>query len=273
MPRSPIPDIGDRHVCCRVSGGAASAIAAMRCLEWFGPNRVTLVNADTGSESPGNYELIRSLEIVSGLPVERLHQGMDIWDVFDLHGVMRLIHGGGACKASVELKQKPLDAFTRDHYAPEQVVVAVGLSADEKERQLRLTKRLRPYEVMYPLNAKPHLRGCQMVAELERYGLPKSTAYKMGYAHDNCNGGCVLAGQAQWAGLLDDNPKYFAYCEKREGAFFERTGFTMLRDRRGGDTKPYPLSQLRTDKAAGRVFRAAWRSVCGCMNEKPPPRL
>ncbi len=260
------PDIGDRHVCCRVSGGAASAIATMRCLEWYGVGRVTLVNADTGSESPGNYELIRALETVSGVTIERLYQGMDIWDVFDAHGVMRLIHGGGACKASVELKQKPLDEFTRDRFTPDQVVVAVGLSPTEQDRQARLTKRLHPYEVLYPLNAEPHLTECQMVAELERYELPESMAYNMGYTHDNCNGGCVLAGQAQWAGLLDDNPEHFAYCEKREGVFFERTGFTMLRDRRGGSTKPYLLSQLREDRAAGRVFRDTWRSTCGCMD-------
>ena len=259
------PDIGDRTVCCRVSGGAASAIVVMRCLEWYGASRVVLVNADTGSESAGNYELLRALETASGLPIERLNQGMNIWDVFDLHGVMRLVHGGGACKASVELKQKPLDAFTEDRFTPEQVVVAVGLSPDEEDRQKRLSKRLRPYEVFYPLNAEPRLTECEMVAALDRYGLPESMAYNLGYTHDNCNGGCVLAGQAQWAGLLDDDPAYFAYCEKREGVFFERTGFTMLRDRRGGEVKSYPLSQLREDKAAGRKFRGTWRSTCGCM--------
>jgi len=263
--------IGNRRVCCHVSGGAASAIAAMRCIEWYGANRITLVNADTGSESPGNYELIHALETVSGLPIERLHQGMNIWDVFDAHGVMRLAHGGGACKASIELKQRPLDAFTRDRFTPEQVVVAVGMMPMEQTRQARLTKRLRPYEALFPLNAEPRLTECQMVAELGRYGLPESMAYNLGYTHDNCNGGCVLAGQAQWAGLLDDNPEYFTYCEKREGVFFKRTGFSILRDRRGGNTKSYLLSHLREDKAAGRVFRDTWRLTCGCMLDPDSP--
>ncbi len=260
----PIPDIGDRRVCCCVSGGAASAIAAMRCIEWYGPGKVTLVNADTGCESEGNYSLVDALECVCAVKIVRLNQGGDIWDVFDAHGVMRM--QSGACKASVELKQKPLDNFTRSMFSPDEVVIAVGLSWEELERQQRLAGRLEPYQVFYPLNASPRLSECEIVAELDRYGLPESMAYNLGYTHDNCKGGCVLAGHAQWAGLLDDDPEHFTYCERRERVFYDRTGFTVLKDRRGGTTKSYPLFQLRADKAAGKKFTNTWRSTCGCMS-------
>jgi hypothetical protein len=96
-------------------------------------------------------------------------------------------------------------------------------------------------------------------------------AYNLGFRHDNCNGGCVLAGQAQWAGLLDENPEHFAYCELRERAFYERTGFSVLRDRRGGRTRSYPLFMLRADKENGRRFPDTWRSTCGCMIPEPAP--
>ena len=258
----PIPDIGNRHVCCRVSGGAASAVAAMRCIEWYGLDRVTLVNADTGCESDGNYALIDALESASGAKITRLSQGKDIWDVFDEHGVMRM---NGACKARVELKQKPLDEFTRSMFLPDEVLVAIGMSWIEDDRQRRLASRLEPYQAFYPLNVSPQLAGCDIVAELTRYGLPKSMAYSLGFSHDNCKGGCVLAGQGQWAGLLDDDPEHFGYCERRERVFYDRTGFTVLKDRRGGGTQSYPLLQLRADKAAGRKFRNTWRSTCGCM--------
>ncbi|MCP4549649.1 MAG: hypothetical protein GY835_24605 [bacterium] len=203
-----------------------------------------------------------ALESASGCEVVRLNQGKDIWDVFDEHDVMRM---NGACKGSVELKQKPLDAFTRRMFSPDAVLVAIGLSATEPERQRRLMNRLSPYQAFYPLNAAPRLSECDIVAELERYGLPESMAYNLGYTHDNCNGGCVLAGQAQWAGLLNDNPEHFVYCERRERAFYNRTGFSVLKDRRGGVTQSYPLFQLRKDKAAGRTFPNTWRSTCGCM--------
>ena len=259
-----VPDINNRHVCCRVSGGAASAVSTMRCIEWYGREMVTLVYADAGCESAGNHALIDALELVSGCKIIRLNQGKDIWDVFDEHGVMR-IHS--ACKASVELKQKPLDAFTRSMFSPDEVVIAVGLSVAERARQTRLTGRLKPYQTIYPLNVEPQLAECEIIAALDHYGLPESMAYNLGYTHDNCKGGCVLAGQAQWAGLLDDDPEHFAYCERRERVFYDRTGFAALRDRRGGTLKSYPLFQLRADKAAGRKFRNTWRSTCGCMFE------
>jgi hypothetical protein len=236
----------------------------MRCIEWYGLDRVTLVNADTGCESSGNYALVDALESASGVKIVRLDQGRDIWDVFDEHGVMRMQNG--ACKASVELKQKPLDAFSRSIFSPDEVLIAIGLSWDEPERQCRLTRRLEPYQAFYPLNVSPRLTECDIVSELDRYGLPESMAYNLGYTHDNCRGGCVLAGQAQWAGLLHDDPEHFAYCERRERVFYDRTGFTVLKDRRGGRTTSYPLFQLRADKAAGRQFRNTWRSTCGCMS-------
>jgi len=257
------PDIGHKHIVCHVSGGAASAVVAMRCVEWYGTDRVTFVNADTGCESEGNYALIDALELASGVSIIRLTQGKDIWDVFDEHGVMRMM--SGACKASVELKQKPLDDFTRARFSPDEVLVAIGMSWMEPERQARLTRRLKPYQTFFPLNASPRLSECEIVAELARYGLPESMAYNLGYTHDNCKGGCVLAGQSQWAGLIGDAPEHFAYCEDRERTFYERTGFTVLKDRRGGELKSYPLFQLRADKMAGRKFRNGWRSTCGCM--------
>jgi len=259
----PIPDIGNRHVCCHVSGGAASAVAAMRCITWYGRDRVHLVYADTCSESDGNQALVDALKEASGLAVIRLSQDKDIWDVFDEHGVMRM---DGACKASVELKQKPLDAYTQSRFSPDEVLIALGLSWDEPKRQTRLAARLQPYQAFFPLNAGPQMQHCELLAELAKLGLPESMAYGLGYQHDNCKGGCILAGQAQWAGLLDDDPEHFAYCERREWAFFLRTGFSVLKDRRGGKTQSYPLRQLRTDKAAGRTFRGTWRATCACMD-------
>lgn len=58
---------------------------------------------------------------------------------------------------------------------------------------------------------------------------------------------------------------HFKYCEQREKKFFNKTGFTVNRDRRNGETNPYPLFQLRKDVESGRDFGNEWRSTCGCM--------
>lgn len=260
------PDLDGRHVLCRLSGGAGSAIATMRCVEWYGQDRVSIVAADTMSESDANYALVDAVEKESGLPVERLCQNKDIWDVFDEFGVMRMALSGGACKASVELKQKPLDDYTSRRFSVDGVVIATGLSYEERmDRQPRFIAKLAPWTCFFPLNVRPRLSACQIVAELKRYNLPVSDAYEKGLDHDNCKGGCILQGARQWAGLLKDDPEHFAHCEQRERAFFERTGFAALRDRRGGDVKPYPLFQLRADIENGRKIPDDWRSKCSCM--------
>jgi hypothetical protein len=236
----------------------------MRCVEWYGRDRVTLLNADTNKESEGNYALVSAVVANTGCEYVHLdNDGKDIWDVFMEHGVMKLPNGG--CKASVELKQKPLNNYMAKRWAVDQVVIAAGMSWMEPERQSILDANLYPFTVFYPLNVQPKLSDCEIVAELERYGLPTSDQYRKGYSHDNCNGGCVLAGMSQWAGLLEDDPEQFAYDERREREFYERTGFSILKDRRGGEAKPYPLFKFREDLAAGRPVPNDWRSTCGCM--------
>ena len=159
-----------------------------------------------------------------------------------------------------------MDHYTASTFAISDVVVVTGLSWSEKwDRQEDLKAKLSRWTCFFPLNVRPRLNNCEIVEELGRYGLPVSDAYAKGRSHDNCNGGCVLQGQRQWAGLLDDDPEHFAYCERREQAFHNRTGFSALRDRRGGDTKSYPLVQLRIDKERGREFPDDWRSTCSCM--------
>lgn len=260
-----VPEIPENTIVVHLSGGAGSAISAMRCVEWYGRDRVRLVFADTLSESPDAYALVDAVEAASGISIDRLSQGKDIWDVFDAFGVSK-IAATGACKASVELKQKPLDAWMRDNFRPSECVIATGLTYEERhDRQPRLQNKLHPYKCFFPLNVPPILAHCDIIAELEKYGLPVSSAYAKGYSHDNCNGGCILAGLKQWAALVKENPEHFAYCESRERAFYEATGFSINRDRRGGTTKPYPLYQLRQEVEEGRTFGDGWRSTCSCM--------
>lgn len=264
--------IDGKNVIVNVSGGAGSAVALIRCLEWYGKQRTIPVFADTKTEAPDLYELLESLESKLGIRIHRLDQDMDIWDCFDKYGVITLKHAGGACKASVELKQKPLAKFALKHGTPEDAVIATGLSWMESNRQERMTNRLLPYTAVYPLNVSPRLSACQLIAELEKNGLPTPSAYDLGYSHNNCGGTCVLAGIKQWAGVLQDFPERFDYAERRESQILEnhRRNFTVLRDRRGGTSRPYPLSELRDDVEQGRELSDEWRSTCNCMGLEGP---
>lgn len=264
-------DIGNKSVVVHVSGGGQSAMCLSRCIGWYGKSRVRAVFANTNTEAPDLYDFLESLENHFGIEIDCLNnEGQDIWDVFDKHGVITVRKSGGACKASVELKQKPLHEYMKKH-DPAKTAIAIGMSWQEKDRQERCIKRpgLSDYQLIFPLNEKPFLSDCDVLDELRSMGLDLPSIYNKGYPHNNCGGGCVLAGIHQWHGLLKDYPERFAYHEERERLWQEKNGydFTVLRDRRGDRTKarPYTLEQFRIDIQNGRKVPGDFRTGCGCM--------
>lgn len=86
-------------------------------------------------------------------------------------------------------------------------------------------------------------KGSAVAAKLHKQPL----LYDQGFAHNNCAGACVRAGQGQWLQLLEHNPARYAHEEAEERAFREAIGkdVAILRDRRGGTTKPLTLEALR----------------------------
>ena len=248
-----------------VSGGNGSAIALLRCVERFGAASVDAIFADTRTEHPDLYRFLDDLERVAGVPITRLSDGRDIWRVFDDEGIITTPGTARACKASIELKQVQLARHIGTRYAPAQCQIAVGLSWMEPERQKRLSAKLAPYKVIFPLDWQPCLSACAEQEYLRKRGLRLSALYDMGYPHNNCHGLCVLAGLKQWAGVLKDFPVKYVEAEAWEQRFIERHDFTINKDRRGGETKNYSLCQLREDVEAGRAFDDGWRGACNCM--------
>lgn len=260
------------HIVVHVSGGNGSAIAYLRCVKRFGLDRVTGLFADTRTEDDDLYRFLDDIDRYIGKPMIRLDSGMNIWDCFDKTGGMKTAKGG--CKASIELKQKPLDQWMGLNYTAnnqmfgQRAVVAVGLSWMEPERQRRISSRLN-YRVIFPLNWTPRLSACEEQKYLDDIGIKPARMYAMGYPHNNCGGGCVLAGQRQWAMLYKDWPERYEYCAKRESAFFNKTGFTALKDRRGGVTKSLTLMQFKERIERGEIDEGDFRSACQCMNPDP----
>lgn len=261
---------GDGVVAVHVSGGSASAVVWHRLLERLGVNRVRPVFADTASEDADTYRFLDDCERVFGQELTRLRQynddgtPCDIWDVFDRHGMMRITKAGNACMASIELKQKPLDAWN-DCNKPD--ATAIGFTFAEAERMVKLSSKKHPHPIIYPLIEQPVMTECQVHDYIRRLGISPPAVYDDGFVHNNClgAGGCILAGLAQWAAARRLKPEAFAYAKDRERTFADRTGFTVLRDQRGGEVKPYSLEELDREAAAGRDFGSAWRSKCACM--------
>lgn len=115
---------------------------------------------------------------------------------------------------------------------------------------------------------KPYTPRMQLDADLADSGILRPRLYDMGFAHNNCGGFCVKAGQGSFALLLEHLPERYAENERKEQEFREFIGkdVAILRDRKGGVTKPLPLSELR-----GRIEKKQHDALdiggCGCFSD------
>jgi hypothetical protein len=254
-----------------LSGGSGSTVALARCIERYGIENVDAVFADTNSEHPTLYRLLDETERSFGVHITRLNDGRDVWDVFFEERLIRT--GNGGCKAAIELKHKQLDRYRDEHYTPENCIVVLGMDWMEPERQERAVRRNAPYRVEFPLTWPKQLSKCEEIDELARYGMSVPDMYARGHKHNNCAGACVLAGHAQWVGLLQDDPARFERYAQKEAEWRKATGndglggksFSILNDRRGGGPRrSLTLYELKARHEAGESFRE-WRSTCNCM--------
>jgi hypothetical protein len=112
----------------------------------------------------------------------------------------------------------------------------------------------------------PYLSKADILKTLVASGIEPPRLYKLGFPHNNCGGFCVKAGQAQFAKLLEHFPDRYRDHERKEWETREIIGsdVTILRDRRGGKTKPMTLTAFRERVEAGETFdRSDWGG-CAC---------
>jgi hypothetical protein len=101
-------------------------------------------------------------------------------------------------------------------------------------------------------------------------GIEPPRLYKMGFHHNNCGGFCIKAGQAQFARLLTTMPERYARHERREQELRDYLGkdIAILRDRRGGDTKPMTLREFRERlEHDAKAFDSFDWGGCGCFDQ------
>lgn len=253
---------------CHVSGGAASAVCWLRALDRYG--ECAAVFADTMSEDPDLYRFLDDLETHTGRQIVRLSTGEDIWATFRKHAAFTT---GSGCLASWRLKYLQLRDWMAANYDPADTTILIGMGPDEEDRQVRVRKRCEPFAVDFPVCWEPRLWSCDVQEFLKRRGLTLPALYDKGYPHNNCGGACIMAGIAQWCGVLKDYPERFAHAEDEEQRMLAvieergRNAWTILKDRRGGVHKTYSLKQLREDVEAGRRLPDdKWRAKsCSCM--------
>lgn len=246
------------------SGGLCSFFAAKRTIERYGKDGVTLLFADTLIESPGLYRFRDAAAQFLGVPLTVIADGRTPWQVFKDWGNKGFLGNSQVDICSKVLKRDLCRAWVDQHTFMESVSIVVGISWDEGRIE-KITARWLPYAVDAPMCEPPYLTKCDMQKEAVALGLPLSEAYIDGFPHDNCGGGCVKAGQAQFAALYRIRPAVYADWERNEEDVRRHIGqdVSILKDRREGTTKPMTLAAFRSRIETGDYDKHEWGG-CGC---------
>lgn len=245
------------------SGGAASAVAALRAKERYGTERLTLLFCDTLIEDEDTYRFNADVAQWLGVPLTRLCDGRTPWQVF--HD-LRYMGNTRYDPCSALLKRKLAHDWLMTHSAASAVIL-LGIDACEKRRIPGILKSYAPRLVEFPLLWKPYLDKDACRAVLRHNGIKEPRLYSMGFAHNNCGGFCVRAGRAQFRHLLDVLPERYAYHEAQEQALIAYLGknVAILRDRRNKKTVPLTMKALRTQGASDQ--EELWGG-CGCFTDE-----
>lgn len=249
-----------RHV-VMYSGGISSWVVARRIADQHGTDNLVLLFADVLAEDEDLYRFNRDVERNLGVPLTVVCDGRTPQQV----GIDRK-HLGNTRVANCShlLKQVPCRTFLETNTDPAETVLYVGIGWWEQHRLPKITQAWEPWRVEAPLTEPPYLDKIQQLAMARQHGIEPPRLYSMGFDHNNCGGACVKAGQGQWAHLLRLFPDRFASWEAHEQTMRERHGdIAILRDRRGGVTKPLPLTVLRRRIEADDVDTLDWGG-CGC---------
>jgi 3'-phosphoadenosine 5'-phosphosulfate sulfotransferase (PAPS reductase)/FAD synthetase len=256
------------HYVVMFSGGKGSWAAARVLVEsGVSPSDMTLLFTDTNGEHPDLYRfLTEAAEDIGAELVWIDNDGQTIWDVFRK---ARMIGNTRLSVCSRILKQKPARDWLDANRDPETTKVVVGIDWTESHRLAAISFNYQPFQVVAPLTEPGAWSKDRVDAELAKAGIEQPALYAMGFPHNNCAGACVRGGQGQWVNLLETNPERYAQEEAEEQRFRDETGkdVAILRDRRGGTTKPLTLTALRHRVEGHEEVDRDDIGGCGCMTD------
>lgn len=158
-------------------------------------------------------------------------------------------------------------------------LVQFSTGAGSAEAAARVVERYGPDDVVLltadttvedplraPLMEPPLIQKAELLGLWRSRGIEPPRLYDLGFAHANCGGACVRAGQAQWALLWRTDPELYLRWEAEEETTRALIGkdVAILRDRSGGEHHPLTLRRFRQERLPeGDYDRSDW-GACGC---------
>ncbi len=195
------------------SGGIGSWAAAKRVVERHGTANTVLLFTDTRMEDEDLYRFIDEAAANIGAPLVKIAEGRTPWEVFFDR---RFLGNSQIDPCSETLKRKMADRWLKANCDPADTVCYVGIDWTEEHRIIRLAPRKLPWIYEAPMCDPPYVDKRQMLAWLKNAGIKPPRLYEMGFAHNNCGGFCVKAGQGHFANLLRTLPCRYLYHEQKE---------------------------------------------------------
>jgi hypothetical protein len=255
------------------SGGIGSWATAKIVAERHGTDDLYLLFADVKgqAESPhigedeDTYRFIDdALKNIGGGTYVYLNEGRDIWTLFS---EQNFLGNSRVANCSKILKQRPARKWLKENADPADSIIYVGIDWSEIHRMGAIVKNYLPYKAEAPLTEPPYYDKNQLIEWANNEGLKTPRLYDLGFAHNNCGGGCVRAGQGQFKKLLDVMPDRFAVWEQKEQEMRDQTGkdISILREMVNGIRQPLPLTVLR-ERAQDQPFLIDELDLgaCGC---------
>jgi hypothetical protein len=252
-----------RHV-VMFSGGVGSWAAAKRVAATHGTDDLTLLFTDTRIEDEDNYRFLGEGAANVGGELVMLTEGRTPWEIFRDERI--LTHRFDPC--SKILKRQQADRWLADNCDPAGTVVYVGIDWSEVHRFDRLRDRRAADGWRYeaPMCEAPYMDKPAMLAWLRSEGIEPPRLYALGFAHANCGGFCIKAGQGHFANLLRTMPARYAHHEAQEEALRAELGegAGILRDRTGDESRTVTLREFRERIEAGYQPDLFDIGGCGC---------
>ena len=238
------------HRVIQYSGGLGSWSTRRRVLELYGARGVHVLFADTYIEDEDLYRFMVEtlawdarrplLKLVREIPklaretmpqrkeilhaiaagvmaanpsVHWISDGRDPWELFFDR---RMIGNSQFDLCSETLKRNLLRKYMTKHFDPAHTVAYIGIDWTEEHRIERARARWTPWRVEAPLCEPPLISKDTMATDLDAEGIALPRLYEMGFAHNNCGGFCIKAGQASHKLLLEKMPDRFDFHAREE---------------------------------------------------------
>jgi len=193
------------------SGGISSFVAAKFAVERFGKDNVELLFTDTKTEDEDLYRFLREGAEALGAKLTILADGRDLWQLFN---DIRFVANSRLDPCSRILKRELARKYITKT-ADTSTLLVFGIDEFEAHRAAAISKNYEPYQCWYPLIEKV-MGHSEKVEVLTKMGIRPPRLYTLGFAHNNCGGFCVKAGQAHFAHLYRTMPERYEYHARKE---------------------------------------------------------